>query len=121
MPEIVRTTVPARSYVGIRRSVPVTELPAAWQRRLQDIPLDRDRRSDEGIERVDPFAVVGGGPVLAILEAPGVASRVTIASSRSRRRLGSSWRRVSQRVSRSSVDRGRSCSIASRASSSNEP
>lgn len=57
---------------------PAEQLPAAWRSRLREIPVDPSAGDDDGLQRVDVF---GGqpGPVLAMLEAPGVASRVTIA------------------------------------------
>ncbi len=53
-------------------------LPEQWRGRLTEVALDPAAADEDGVQHVDPFGA-GDGPVLAILEAPGAASRVTIA------------------------------------------
>lgn len=75
--EIARAAEVAGVYP--RDEDPASRMPRGWSERLRARDLDPDAGDEQGIQRIDPFDVAGGrGPVLAILDAPGVRSRVSV-------------------------------------------
>ncbi|HJL19311.1 MAG TPA: hypothetical protein RMH99_26840, partial [Sandaracinaceae bacterium LLY-WYZ-13_1] len=59
---------------------PFDRLPDGWRGRAHTRALDPADGDEEGVQRVDPFALAGdpAGPVLVVADAPGVSARAAV-------------------------------------------